>query len=132
LRTSILIEVWQSLFGNVKTKSLRVPILIGTWQSRLSDMNKQGFVYILTNKRNKVLYTGVSSGLVGRVFEHKAGIGSDFTSKYKANKLVYYEVADDIQVAIAREKQIKSWKRQKKIDLINRFNSEWRDLSSEI
>ena len=95
-------------------------------------MNKQEFVYILTNKNNKVLYTGVTSGLVGRVIEHKNGEGSTFPSKYKVTKLVYYEVADDIQVAIVREKQIKSWKRPKKIDLITNFNSEWRDLSSEI
>ena len=95
-------------------------------------MTKQGFVYILTNKSNKVLYTGVTSGLVGRVFEHRNGNGSSFTSKYKVTKLVYYEVADDILVAIAREKQIKSWNRQRKIDLINGSNSEWRDLSLEI
>ena len=95
-------------------------------------MNKKGFVFILTNKANKVLYTGVTSGLVGRVQEHKNGSGSSFTSKYKVNKLVYYEVGDDILSAIAREKQIKSWKRKRKVDLINIFNSEWRDLSSEI
>ena len=89
-------------------------------------------MYILTNKSNKVLYTGVTSGLVGRVLQHKNGKGSVFTSSYNVNKLVYYEVADDILVAIAREKQIKSWKRQKKLDLINNFNSGWRDLTSEI
>jgi len=95
-------------------------------------MNKQGFVYILTNKANRVLYTGVSSDLVGRAYQHKEGTGSAFTSKYRVNKLVYYEVADEIQAAIAREKQIKSWKREKKIELINRFNPEWRDLSGEL
>ena len=86
----------------------------------------------MTNKANRVLYTGVSSDLVGRAYQHKEGTGSAFTSKYRVNKLVYYEVADEIQAAIAREKQIKSWKREKKIELINRFNPEWRDLSGEL
>lgn len=95
-------------------------------------MSKPGIVYILTNKNNKVLYTGVTSNLPGRLFEHKNGLGGTFTSKYKANKLIYYEVGDDIVSAIAREKQINSWNRQKKIDLINSFNSAWRDLLSEL
>ncbi|HEX2897572.1 MAG TPA: GIY-YIG nuclease family protein [candidate division Zixibacteria bacterium] len=95
-------------------------------------MSKRGFVYILTNKSNTVLYTGVTSDLVGRIQEHKNGTGSAFTSKYRVFKLVYYEVADDILSAIAREKQIKSWNRDRKVELINGFNPKWEDLSSKI
>jgi putative endonuclease len=88
-------------------------------------MSKRGFVYILTNKSNNVLYAGVTSDLVCRVLQHKGGTGSQFTSKYRVNKLVYYEVADDILTAIAREKQIKSWNRKRKIEIINKFNAKW-------
>ncbi|MGH8016250.1 MAG: GIY-YIG nuclease family protein [Candidatus Zixiibacteriota bacterium] len=95
-------------------------------------MSKRGFVYILTNKFNNVLYAGVTNDLIARVHEHKSCTGSQFTSKYRVNKPVYYEVADDILSAISREKQIKSWNRKRKIDLINEFNTNWRDLSSEI
>ena len=95
-------------------------------------MSKRGYDYIMTNQTNRVLYTGVSSDLIKRVHEHKQGKGSVFTSKYKVNKLVFYEVADNILAAIAREKQIKSWKRARKIVLIDSMNPEWRDLSTEI
>jgi putative endonuclease len=82
----------------------------------------------MTNKYNSVLYTGVTSDLKQRVYEHKQGIGSKFTSKYNANKLVYYEISEDVYIAIDREKQIKAGSRQKKIDLINIMNPEWNDL----
>lgn len=95
-------------------------------------MPKRGFVYIMTNKSKNVLYTGVTSDLVRRVYEHVKGIGSTFTSRYNLTRLVYYEVSDDIQSAIAREKQIKAGSRTKKLGLINEFNPEWRDLSGEI
>lgn len=95
-------------------------------------MSKRGFVYILTNKNNKVLYTGVTSELVGRVQKHNDGTGSVFTAKYKVNKLVYYEVSDDMLSAIEREKQIKSWKRKRKLELIEKFNPDWKNLSLEI
>jgi len=91
-------------------------------------MEKQYYVYILTNKRNTVLYTGVTSDLIKRVYEHKAKLVSGFTKKYNVNKLVYYEVFNDIYNAIVREKQIKAGSRQKKIDLINGMNSKWEDL----
>ncbi len=89
------------------------------------------FVYIMTNARNTVLYTGVTNDLYRRVMEHKAGKGGNFTSKYKVSKLVYYESGDNVQMAILREKQIKAGSRQKKIDLINGFNPEWKDLINE-
>jgi putative endonuclease len=91
-------------------------------------MEKQYYVYIMTNKRNTVLYTGVTNDLRKRVYEHKAKLISSFTKKYNVNKLVYYEVFNNIYNAIVREKQIKAGSRQKKIDLINSMNSKWQDL----
>jgi len=95
-------------------------------------MNKQYYVYVMTNKYNTVLYTGVTNDLKRRVCEHKSGLGGGFTSKYKIIKLVYYEVCNDAYSAIAREKQIKGGPRQKKIDLINGMNSGWTDLYEEL
>ena len=89
------------------------------------------FVYILTNKTNKVLYTGVTNNLERRLYEHKNHLVDGFSSKYNTNKLVYYEVSGYIESAIAREKQIKAYRRDKKIALINESNSEWKDLSLE-
>ena len=89
------------------------------------------FVYILTNKTNKVLYTGVTNNLERRLYEHKNHLVDGFSSKYNTNKLVYYEVSESVESAIAREKQIKSYRRDKKIALINESNSEWKDLSLE-
>ena len=91
-------------------------------------MAQQYYVYIMTNKRNTVLYTGVANDLRKRVYEHKAKLVDGFTKKYNVNKLAYYEIFNDIYNAIMREKQIKDGSRQKKIDLINSINSEWRDL----
>ena len=89
-------------------------------------------VYIITNKYNTVLYTGVTNNLMRRIYEHKNGLAEGFTKKYNVHKLVYYEVGDNIHAAIAREKQIKGGSRQKKIDLINSMNPEWKDLYDEI
>ena len=89
------------------------------------------FVYILTNKTNKVLYTGVTNNLERRLYEHKNHLVDGFSSKYNTHKLVYYEVSESIESAIAREKQIKAYRRDKKIALINELNSEWKDLSLE-
>ena len=86
-----------------------------------------GYVYILTNNTNKVLYTGVTSNLVRRIYEHKNKLVKGFTSKYNLNKLVYYETVPSITVAIEREKQIKGKKREYKEELINSFNPEWND-----
>ncbi len=92
-------------------------------------MAKQYYVYIMTNRRNSVLYTGVTNNLERRVQEHRNGRGGRFTSKYKVTKLAYYEVGADPRSAIEREKQIKGGSRQKKIDLINGMNPEWQDLA---
>ena len=89
------------------------------------------YVYIMTNARNTVLYTGVTHDLERRVQEHKNGEGSAFTSKYEVTKLVYYEETNRIDEAIAREKQIKGGSRRKKIELIEKANSSWEDLSLE-
>jgi len=91
-----------------------------------------GFVYIMTNKRNTVLYTGVTSDLKKRVWQHREKLVEGFTQRYNITKLVYYEVFDDIRIAIAREKQIKAGSRQKKIDLIIGMNTGWRDLYDEL
>ena len=95
-------------------------------------MPKQMFAYILTNKVNTVLYTGVTSNLKRRVYEHKEKIKSKFTARYNLGKLVYYEVVSDSYNAIAPEKQIKAGSRQKKIDLINAMNPKWSDLYDEV
>ncbi len=86
------------------------------------------FVYIVTN-RSKTLYTGVTNDLVRRVWEHRSGNGSTFTSKYKCDTLVYYERFHLIDRAIRREKVIKGWSRRKKLELIIGLNPAWRDLS---
>ncbi|MBI3379301.1 GIY-YIG nuclease family protein [Candidatus Gottesmanbacteria bacterium] len=95
-------------------------------------MKKQYFVYIATNTTNRVLYTGVTNNLIKRNFQHKKQFISSFTSKYKINKLVYYEIFDDINEAIKREKQIKGGSRKKKIDLIRNLNPGFIDLYEEI
>lgn len=82
----------------------------------------------MTNKNNRVLYTGISNDLKRRVYEHKEKLIDGFTKRYNAMKLVYYEVFEDPENAILREKQIKAGSRQKKLDLINAVNKEWNDL----
>ncbi len=93
---------------------------------------KQYYVYILTNPHHTTLYTGVTNDLVRRVYQHKQGLGSVFTRKYNVHKLVYYEMGNDVHAALTREKQIKAGSRQKKLDLINAQNPEWKDLYEEI
>jgi putative endonuclease len=95
-------------------------------------MPRQYYVYIMTNPRNTVLYVGVTRDLIKRVYEHKAKLVDGFTKKYNIVKLVYYEVLEDIENAIFREKQIKAGSREKKIQLINSMNGEWRDLYDEL
>ena len=95
-------------------------------------MQKIPAVYILTNKPFGVLYTGVTSYLPGRVYQHKQRVCKGFTSKYNVDRLVYYEVCDDMYVAISREKQIKGGSRAKKIALITSMNPEWKDLYEDI
>ncbi|MGL5062602.1 MAG: GIY-YIG nuclease family protein [Microcoleus sp.] len=91
-------------------------------------MSKQYYVYIMTNKYNTVLYTGVTNDLKRRVYEHKEKLIEGFTKKYNITKLVYCEIFENVYEAIEREKQIKAGSRQKKIDLVNNLNKEWHDL----
>lgn len=86
------------------------------------------FVYILANKPKKVLYVGITDDLVKRIGEHKNNIREGFTNKYNVHRLVYYEEIEDVQVAMAREKRLKRWNRQWKIELIENDNPEWNDL----
>ena len=87
-------------------------------------------MYFMTNKHNTTLYIGVTRNLEKRVWKHKEGIAEyNFTKKYKCNKLVYYEVFGDIRYAIAREKQLKNWKREWKNKLVEKENPEWNELS---
>ena len=94
--------------------------------------NKEPAVYIMANRRNGTLYTGVTSNLVKRASEHRAGINASFTSKYGCKLLVYYESQADMSGAIAREKQIKAGSRKKKLALIETMNPDWRDLFEDL
>lgn len=91
---------------------------------------KHYFVYILTNRNNNVLYTGVTNNLLRRVYEHKNKLIDGFTKKYNLTKMVYAEEFTDISDAIAAEKRIKGWLREKKIKLIESINPQWQDLMS--
>lgn len=93
---------------------------------------KSFFVYILASKRNGTLYIGVTSNLVKRINEHKSDTVAGFTSKYKVHDLVHFEAAETAESAIIREKQLKAWKRDWKIKLIEEDNPEWRDLYREL
>ena len=93
---------------------------------------KQYFVYILSNKNNTVLYIGITSNLLGRIFQHKDQATKGFTSRYNVDKLVYYEIYEDVYEAISREKQLKSGSRRKKVDLVNNFNKQWEDLCNKL
>ena len=92
---------------------------------------KKYYVYILTNKRNNVFYVGVTSTLQHRVWEHKNKVHAGFTAKYNINKLVYYEEYQYVEDAIYREKQLKKWRRQWKVDLIKKSNPYWNDLAAD-
>jgi len=89
----------------------------------------QYFVYMLTNKSNKVLYIGVTNNLERRMYEHRNKMIDGFTKRYNLTKLGYFEETSDVRSAIQREKQLKNWHRDWKISLINRFNPNWNDLS---
>jgi len=92
------------------------------------NMN-QYFVYILTNEHNRVLYIGVTNDLERRMYEHKNKMVEGFTERYNLSKLVYFEETMDVQSALEREKQLKNWRRDWKIKLIDDFNPAWKDLS---
>ncbi len=93
-------------------------------------MVRNYYVYIMTN-RSRTFYVGMTNSLERRVYEHKHRLIEGFTSRYNINRLVYCEVFNDVKEAIAREKQIKDWRREKKIALIESVNANWRDLSED-
>ena len=95
-------------------------------------MDKQYFIYMMTNNSNTVVYTGMTNNLKRRIYEHKEKLIDGFTKKYNVTKLVYYEIYKDSYSAIRREKQIKAGSRKKKLTLIESVNPAWKDLSSEI
>jgi putative endonuclease len=93
---------------------------------------KNYYVYLLASTKNGTIYIGVTSDLVKRLYEHKNNLIAGFTKKYAVHRLVYFEIHQDIRQAIIREKQLKKWKRQWKINLIEKENPEWKDLYDDI
>ena len=104
-------------------------ILISLTEPKESDMY---YIYILTNKNNTVLYTGITNDLKRRIYEHKAELNPGFTKRYKAHKLLYFEEYTDVDRAISREKQLKGWIRARKIDLIKTTNPTFEDLGEKL
>jgi putative endonuclease len=95
-------------------------------------MSYKYYIYIITNKKNGTLYIGVTSNIARRIYKHKNKLFKGFSSKYSLDKLVYCETYDNIQNAIRREKQLKNWKREWKIELIEKSNKDWKDLSFDL
>jgi putative endonuclease len=95
-------------------------------------MPKQYYVYILASHRNGTLYTGVTNDLIKRVWQHKNDLLKGFTKKYQVHNLVYFEETSDVESAIAREKQLKKWRRRWKLELIEKKNPDWKDFYKEI
>ena len=122
------------MLGFVPEPNLLLPNVIPAKAGIQKDdeVGKQYFVYILASKRNGTLYTGITSNLAKRVWQHKHGMVDGFTAKYKVTMLVYYEVHNDPESAITREKQIKKWNRGWKLRLIEDKNPNWDDLYKEI
>jgi putative endonuclease len=93
--------------------------------------NKRYYVYLMTNWNNRVLYVGVTNDIERRVYEHKRKLIKGFTEKYNVHKLVYVEDTVDVHSALAREKEIKKWRREKKDALVRTVNPEWKDLAED-
>jgi putative endonuclease len=95
-------------------------------------MKENFYVYILASQRSGTLYVGVTSNLTKRVYEHKSGLADGFTKQYGVHRLVYYEIAEDAEAALTRERQIKKWNRAWKLRLIEEHNPEWEDLYNSL
>ena len=107
-----------------------IPVLVtGIQVSTVPPMGRRGYVYILASSRNGTLYTGVTSDLAGRLLQHQTDTGSKFASRYGVKRLVWFDEYDLITDAIRREKTIKKWPRQWKINLIEERNPYWQDIS---
>ena len=113
-------------------RSNLVTIAISLKNKKKMKFKKIPCIYILANKKDEVLYTGVTSNLQKRVYEHKNNLIDGFTKKYNVHKLVYFEIGESMEGAIQREKQIKAGSRKKKITLITKINPEWKDLSIDL
>jgi len=111
-------------------RSCAIGVGVGRRDLALS-MEKLSYVYMMGSASRRALYTGITAFLFERVFEHKNNQGGDFTSKYKCHRLVYYETFGNINDAIAREKEIKGWRREKKNALVESMNPEWKDLATD-
>jgi putative endonuclease len=109
-----------------------MPALVAGIHALLNIRMQGGFVYMMTNKRNGILYVGVTSNLVRRVYEHREGLVEGFTKRYGLKRLVYYERHDDMRHAIQREKTIKHWSRAWKVRTVHGFNPDWDDLFDAI
>jgi putative endonuclease len=128
-------------FGGGRTLYFVIPVKTGTQKIHAPDHAYQyawkkavtfTFWYILASKRNGTLYIGVTSSLAERVWSHKNNRGSSFTRQYHVHRLVYFEHHKDIETAIAREKSMKKWRRKWKLELIEKFNPEWRDFYPDV
>ena len=95
-------------------------------------MNQKGYFYILTNKGKNVLYTGSTKDLMSRINQHKNGLQKGFTQIYNVNRLICYEVFENIDKARDREKQVKGWRRERKLELIEKNNNQWKDLYGDL
>jgi putative endonuclease len=111
-------------------KSYIIFVFVILVHARIQFMSYTYYIYILASKRNGTLYIGVTNNLERRSFEHDEKVNQSFTKKYCINRLVYYELTNDITSAIEREKQLKHWKRKWKLKLIEEFNPNWEDLMS--
>jgi len=111
---------------------LRIPIVRQYSRSKNLPMLKQPAVYILASQPRGTLYIGVSSNLIQRIWQHTSGVMEGFTERYEVDRLVYFEMHTDMTGAITREKQLKKWKRDWKIALIEKDNPDWHDLWPEI
>ena len=98
----------------------------------IGNMKKNYYVYIISNNGRTVFYTGITNNLIRRTYEHKNGVIEGFSKKYKLKYLLYFEQTDDVSSAISREKQLKNWHRQWKINLIKQTNPDMKDLDAEI
>ena len=106
--------------------------MLNLFQPHKDEKMKQYYTYITTNKNNKVLYIGITGDLVKRIYEHKNKSFEGFSKKYNVDKLVYYEIYNDVEEAIKREKQLKNWHHDWKMNLISQTNPDFNDLYDEI
>jgi putative endonuclease len=124
------IQIRASLLPLADAVMVLEPLRQREGMTRRKRMLKTFFIYILASKRNGTLYIGLTNDLVRRVYEHKNQVHSGFTRSYHVHLLVYYEVFEDIDAAIVREKQLKKWNRKWKLRLIEQHNPKWKDLYS--